>query len=62
MMLMMKEYPPHDATMQKYAKAEPTDQRILPVLQALRNTQNEKIRANMATPSLSYDPATDLDI
>lgn len=58
----MKEYPPHDATMQKYAKAEPTAHKMLPVLQAFRKTQNEKIKAKIATPSLSYDPATDLDM
>ena len=59
---MINEYPPHEATIQKYANDDPTDHKILPVLHALMKTQKENIRAKMATPSLSYDPATDLDI
>lgn len=61
-MLMIKEQPPQEATIQKYAREDPTDQRIDPVLQALMNTQKAKTNAKIETPSLSYEPATERDM
>ena len=69
---MMKAYPPQEATIQNNASADMQDQSIDPyrlnqqmmptVFAAFRQRYKEKIKAKIATASLSQDPADDLEI
>lgn len=61
-MLIMKAYPPQVETKQKQANEETPDQNNDPLPTAVKKVQKLKTKAKIATASLSYDPATDLEM
>ena len=59
---MMNTYPPHEATMQKQLKAQHAEMKRDPVFTDLTHKQNVKIKAKIATASLSYEPPTEREM
>lgn len=61
-MLIIKAYPPHVETKQKQASEAIALQNKDPLLTDFKNKQKLNTKAKIATASLSYDPATDLEM